>query len=51
VALIEYWIQLENHAWDTAPNNIDRMSGENIEQLLGQPPVVTAAKFIGNAPT
>lgn len=40
MALIEYWIQLENHAWDTAPNNIDRMSGENIQQLLGQAPVV-----------
>ncbi|MGH9674858.1 MAG: hypothetical protein ACRD44_16910, partial [Bryobacteraceae bacterium] len=40
MALIEFWIQLENHAWDTAPNNIDRMSGEDIQQLLGNGPVV-----------
>jgi len=24
MAGIEYWIQIENHAWDVAPNNIDR---------------------------
>jgi plastocyanin len=37
MATIEYWIQLENHAWDVAPNNIDRMSGQTIQQLTSPP--------------
>jgi hypothetical protein len=37
---IEYWIQIENHAWDTSPNNIDRMTGETIQQATGNSPVV-----------
>ena len=30
MAVIEYWIQLENHPWDLCPNplNIDRMTGQ-----------------------
>lgn len=30
MAVIEYWLQLENHAWDLCPNpmNIDRMTGQ-----------------------
>ena len=30
MALIEYWIQLENHPWDLCPNplNIDRITGQ-----------------------
>jgi FtsP/CotA-like multicopper oxidase with cupredoxin domain/plastocyanin len=35
VADIEYWIQLENRAWDLAPNNIDRMTGETMAQIPG----------------
>jgi hypothetical protein len=27
VAVREIWIQIENHAWDVAPNDIDRMTG------------------------
>ncbi len=26
------WIQLENHPWDLAPNNIDRMTGQHMEK-------------------
>ena len=30
MAVIEFWIQLENHPWDLCPNpkNIDRMTGK-----------------------
>jgi FtsP/CotA-like multicopper oxidase with cupredoxin domain len=35
MATIEFWIQLENHAWDVAPNNIDRMTGEDMQQIPG----------------
>lgn len=36
----EYWIQLENHPWDVAPNNIDRMTGEAMKDKSdGHPPV------------
>ena len=34
----EFWIQLENHAWDACPNNIDRMTGLNIQQREGTAP-------------
>jgi len=29
MAIIEYWIQIENHAWDTAPHRFDRITGED----------------------
>jgi FtsP/CotA-like multicopper oxidase with cupredoxin domain/plastocyanin len=32
MATIEYWIQIENHAWDLSPNNIDRMHGQTMEE-------------------
>lgn len=42
MATIEYWIQIENHAWDVAPNNIDRITGEDMQMIpAGAPPVVT----------
>lgn len=28
MANLEYWLQIENQAWDTAPNGIDRVTGE-----------------------
>ncbi|HEV2200242.1 MAG TPA: multicopper oxidase domain-containing protein [Bryobacteraceae bacterium] len=53
----EIWIQLENRPWDTAPNNIDRMTGQNIktrETTSGGPgpsPVsVVLNSAIGNPP-
>src|SRR5947207_15440945 len=30
MARIEYWLQLENHPWDVAPNGIDRTTGLNL---------------------
>lgn len=30
---IDYWIQIENHAWDVCPNGDDRMSGQSAKQL------------------
>jgi FtsP/CotA-like multicopper oxidase with cupredoxin domain/plastocyanin len=32
MATIEYWIQIENRAWDLAPHNIDRMHGQTMEE-------------------
>ena len=37
----EYWLQLENHWWDVSPNNIDRMTGLQIQAIPGNsPPVI-----------
>jgi len=35
MADVEYWIQLENRAWDVAPNNIDRLTGRTMAQIPG----------------
>src|SRR5213596_2919741 len=32
---VEYWIQIENRAWDVAPNNIDRLTGQTMAQIPG----------------
>lgn len=37
---IEYWIQIENHPWDTAPNNIDRMTGQDMLAVTKTGPVI-----------
>ncbi len=40
MATIEFWIQLENHAWDSCPSGKDRMTGLDVAQLVGgKPPV------------
>jgi len=36
MATLEYWIQLENHPWDACPNNIDRMSGQDLKTITGK---------------
>jgi FtsP/CotA-like multicopper oxidase with cupredoxin domain len=38
VATIEYWIRIENRPWDMSPHNIDRMSGQTMQQITGKPP-------------
>jgi plastocyanin len=38
MATIDVWIQIENHAWDVSPNNIDRMTGQTIQQITGKAP-------------
>jgi plastocyanin len=34
--IIHYWIQIENHAWDVCPHNVDRMTGESIKDRTGK---------------
>ena len=29
MATVEFWIQIENHAWDTVPHRFDRMTGQD----------------------
>jgi FtsP/CotA-like multicopper oxidase with cupredoxin domain/plastocyanin len=41
MAVIEYWIQLENHPWDVSPNQFDRMTGHPASTL---PPVTVTLK-------
>jgi hypothetical protein len=46
MATVEYWIQIENHPWDVCPKNIDRMTGQNIQNREPgyQSPVTVAGK-------
>ena len=44
MSTIEYWIQIENNPWDVSPKNIDRMTGETIEQITGKAPVLKLLK-------
>lgn len=39
MATIDIWIQLENRAWDTMPNKIDRMTGKTAQDITSKPPV------------
>jgi len=39
MATIEYWIQLENRPWDVSPRNIDRITGQTLQQITGNAPV------------
>jgi len=48
MATIEYWIQLENHPWDVSPNNIDRMSGQNLKDREGKDPATTSLSSPGS---
>jgi|GEM_PF-1678227 len=49
MATIEYWIQLENRQWDTSPNNIDRMTGQDIKTITKKDPVDVQLKAPGGA--
>ena len=31
MAVIEYWIQIQNRQWDASPGNIDRMTGDSMQ--------------------
>jgi plastocyanin/FtsP/CotA-like multicopper oxidase with cupredoxin domain len=35
MALIEYWIQIENRRWDASPANLDRMTGRTLFEAVG----------------
>ena len=41
MAVIEYWIQLENHPWDVSPNEMDRMTNHPASSF---PPVDVSMK-------
>ena len=49
MATIEYWIQLENRQWDASPNNIDRVTGEDMKEITGKDPVDVTLKLPGGA--
>lgn len=34
---VEYWIQIEQHAWDACPLNIDRMTGQTVNSASTVP--------------
>jgi hypothetical protein len=36
MADIEFWLQIENHAWDASPHDIDGISGQTIQQVTQQ---------------
>ena len=38
MATINYWIQIENRAWDVSPNNTDRITGQNLKAREGKDP-------------
>jgi plastocyanin len=46
VPTIEYWIRIENRPWDMSPHNIDRMSGQNMQQLTGKPPATVTLNSV-----
>ena len=52
VATLEYWIQIENRPWDLSPHNIDRMTGQTMDVVTGQPKaMVTLSSVVaGTAP-
>ena len=48
---VEYWIQIENRAWDLSAHNVDRMTGQNMQALTGQPPAtVTLNSVVATTP-
>jgi FtsP/CotA-like multicopper oxidase with cupredoxin domain/plastocyanin len=52
MAVIEYWIQIENRRWDASPNNIDRMTGRTMAQAVGYTPTMETLSTMvpGSAP-
>jgi plastocyanin/FtsP/CotA-like multicopper oxidase with cupredoxin domain len=51
MATIEYWIQIENRPWDMSSHNIDRMTGQNMQQITGKPPAsVTLNSVVPGTP-
>jgi plastocyanin/FtsP/CotA-like multicopper oxidase with cupredoxin domain len=42
MALVELWIQIENHAWDVCPANFDRMMGTAVNPSPGPPVTLTS---------
>lgn len=52
MAVIEYWIQLENRSWDICPKGRDRLTGLKVEEFVGgKPPVTVTIKSPGTGAT
>jgi len=34
-----FWVQLEQHYWDTMPNNKDRMTNQTAYEMWGDPEI------------
>jgi hypothetical protein len=45
MATVEFWIQIENNPSDVAPRNIDRLTGQTMQQITGQAPVLKTLIF------
>jgi FtsP/CotA-like multicopper oxidase with cupredoxin domain/plastocyanin len=52
MAVIEYWIQLENRRWDASPGNLDRMTGRTMQDAVGYTPTLETLNTMvpGSAP-
>jgi FtsP/CotA-like multicopper oxidase with cupredoxin domain len=49
VANLDFWIQLEHRPWDICPHNINRMSGQSVQQIEGtKPQKVTLSSVDGS---
>jgi hypothetical protein len=51
MATIEYWIQIENRAWDVCPHNKDRMTGQTLKMREGTDPATAKITSPGTAVT
>jgi FtsP/CotA-like multicopper oxidase with cupredoxin domain len=40
MATVEFWIQIESNPWDVAPRGVDRLTGQTMQQITGQAPVM-----------
>ncbi len=49
---IEYWIRIENRPWDMSPHNIDRMTGQTLQQITTKAPEAVTLNSVvsGTAP-
>jgi hypothetical protein len=51
MATIEYWIQIENRPWDMSPHNIDRRTGQTMQQITSKAPeTVTLNSVVPGTP-
>ncbi|HEU4346620.1 MAG TPA: multicopper oxidase domain-containing protein [Actinoplanes sp.] len=52
MAVIEYWIQIENRRWDASPGNLDRMTGHTMQQAVAYTPTLETlnTRVPGSAP-
>jgi FtsP/CotA-like multicopper oxidase with cupredoxin domain/plastocyanin len=42
--VVHYWIQIENRRWDLSPNNCDRMTGRDMQQVENYTPTKETLK-------